>query len=286
MLRKALLSVVAMIVGWAKARLRAVPTIKPCEGWWARFASPTLQDWPVDGGVSMSHQETNNKPSGSETDHGRTAARATETDAGNPTLLGWYKAKRTAPAALRRLRQCLFPAAAILPRLRIAQGQRVQGQRQGKTLQLCDPSSSGARLHAALLDCRGGARRRPAHDDERRRLPADAGSTRARHEAGGEIRKARRRHHPSSVPSGEGLSVMRRNQVAVVGAAETTELGVIPNVSQIQLHADAALNAIADAGLKLSDIDGFATAVETPQQVAHYLGITPTWVDGTSVGGC
>jgi acetyl-CoA acetyltransferase len=79
---------------------------------------------------------------------------------------------------------------------------------------------------------------------------------------------------------------MRRNQVAVVGAAETTELGVIPNMSQIQLHADAALNAIADAGLKLSDIDGFATAVETPQQVCHYLGIRPTWVDGTSVGGC
>jgi acetyl-CoA acetyltransferase len=79
---------------------------------------------------------------------------------------------------------------------------------------------------------------------------------------------------------------MRRNQVAVVGAAETTELGVIPNVSQIQLHADAALNTIADAGLKLSDIDGFATAVEAPQQIAHYLGITPTWVDGTSVGGC
>src|SRR6201981_3989135 len=79
---------------------------------------------------------------------------------------------------------------------------------------------------------------------------------------------------------------MRRNQVAVVGAAETPELGVIPNVSQIQLHADAALNALADAGLKLSDIDGFATAVETPQQVCHYLGIKPTWVDGTSVGGC
>ncbi|MET0879898.1 MAG: thiolase, partial [Tardiphaga sp.] len=79
---------------------------------------------------------------------------------------------------------------------------------------------------------------------------------------------------------------MRRNAVAVVGAAETTELGVIPNMSQLQLHADAALNAIKDAGLKLSDIDGIATAVETPQQLAHYLGITPTWVDGTSVGGC
>ncbi|MRU32406.1 thiolase, partial [Xylella fastidiosa subsp. multiplex] len=23
-----------------------------------------------------------------------------------------------------------------------------------------------------------------------------------------------------------------------------------------------------------------------PQQIAHYLGITPTWADGTSVGGC
>src|SRR5579864_7442554 len=79
---------------------------------------------------------------------------------------------------------------------------------------------------------------------------------------------------------------MRRKQVAVVGAAETTELGVIPNMSQIQLHADAALNAIADAGLTIKDIDGFATAVETPQQVCHYLGITPTWVDNTSVGGC
>src|SRR3569832_1390931 len=79
---------------------------------------------------------------------------------------------------------------------------------------------------------------------------------------------------------------MRRNQVAVVGAAETTELGIIPNMSQIQLHADAALNAIAEAGLKLSDIDGVATSGETPVQLAHYLGITPTWVDGTSVGGC
>ena len=79
---------------------------------------------------------------------------------------------------------------------------------------------------------------------------------------------------------------MRRNQVAVVGAAETTELGVIPNMSQIQLHADAALNAMADCGLGPKDIDGIATAVETPVQLAQYLGITPTWVDGTSVGGC
>jgi acetyl-CoA acetyltransferase len=79
---------------------------------------------------------------------------------------------------------------------------------------------------------------------------------------------------------------MRRKTVAVVGAAETTKLGVIPDMSQIQLHADAALNAMADAGLKPKDIDGVATAGETPVQIAQYLGITPTWVDGTSVGGC
>lgn len=75
-------------------------------------------------------------------------------------------------------------------------------------------------------------------------------------------------------------------QVAIVGAAETTELGVIPHMSQLQLHADAALNTLADAGLRPSDIDGVATAGESPTAVAHYLGITPSWVDGTAVGGC
>jgi len=79
---------------------------------------------------------------------------------------------------------------------------------------------------------------------------------------------------------------MKQKSVAVVGAAETTDLGVIPNLSQIQLHADAAFNTLADAGLKPTDIDGLATAGETPTNVAHYLGITPTWVDGTSIGGC
>jgi acetyl-CoA acetyltransferase len=79
---------------------------------------------------------------------------------------------------------------------------------------------------------------------------------------------------------------MKQKAVAVVGASETTKLGVVPDMSQIQLHADAALNAMKDAGLKPKDIDGIATAVETPQQIAQYLGITPTYVDGTSVGGC
>ena len=74
--------------------------------------------------------------------------------------------------------------------------------------------------------------------------------------------------------------------VAIVGAAETTELGKIPDLSQIQLHADAALNTLADAGLQAKDIDGVATAGESPIAIAHYLGIEPRWVDGSSVGGC
>ena len=74
--------------------------------------------------------------------------------------------------------------------------------------------------------------------------------------------------------------------VAIVGAAETTELGKIPHLSQIQLHADAALNTLADAGLQAKDIDGVATAGESPVAIAHYLGIAPRWVDGSSVGGC
>ena len=45
---------------------------------------------------------------------------------------------------------------------------------------------------------------------------------------------------------------MKPKSIAIVGAAETTNLGVIPDMSQIQLHADAALNAMADAGLKPS----------------------------------
>lgn len=79
---------------------------------------------------------------------------------------------------------------------------------------------------------------------------------------------------------------MKPRSVAIVGAAESTELGKLPHLSQIQIHADAALNTMADAGLGPSDIDGVATAGESPTNIAHYLGITPNWVDGTSVGGC
>src|SRR4029078_9976169 len=79
---------------------------------------------------------------------------------------------------------------------------------------------------------------------------------------------------------------MKPKSIAIVGAAEKNEPGRIPNLSQIGLHADAALNAMKDAGIGPKDIDGVATAGETPTTVAHYLGFTPKCVDGTAVGGC
>jgi acetyl-CoA acetyltransferase len=78
---------------------------------------------------------------------------------------------------------------------------------------------------------------------------------------------------------------MARKSIAVVGAAETTKLGTIPDLSMFGLQADAALNALADAGLKPSDIDGIACA-EPPWTLAAYLGVKPTWVDSTYAGGC
>src|SRR3569832_2930549 len=79
---------------------------------------------------------------------------------------------------------------------------------------------------------------------------------------------------------------MKQKSIAVVGPAESTKMCKIPDLSVIGLHADAALNAMKDAGLKPSDIDGVATAGESPTALAHYLGITPAYAAGTSVGGC
>ena len=74
-------------------------------------------------------------------------------------------------------------------------------------------------------------------------------------------------------------------KVAIVGASETAEIGILPDRSMIQLHAEAARLALADAGLTEDDVDGVATAGITPAQLTEYLHITPRWVDGTAVGG-
>ncbi len=74
--------------------------------------------------------------------------------------------------------------------------------------------------------------------------------------------------------------------VIIAGAAETNAVGKLPDQSALQLHLEAAVNAVADAGLRMRDIDGIATVTAPgPVQVAHALGITPRYMDGTGVGG-
>ena len=74
--------------------------------------------------------------------------------------------------------------------------------------------------------------------------------------------------------------------VAIVGAQETDAVGFLPEMSVPHLHAQAARNAIADAGIRRDDIDGVFTAGISPALLAEYLGIVPRHLDGTSVGGC
>ena len=48
----------------------------------------------------------------------------------------------------------------------------------------------------------------------------------------------------------------REREIAIVGVAESDEMGTVPNKSSLQHHAEAAHNALADAGLSKSDVDG------------------------------
>lgn len=76
-------------------------------------------------------------------------------------------------------------------------------------------------------------------------------------------------------------------RVAIVGAA-LSDIGRVDTKTPFELHYQAASRAIADAGLTKADIDGFGssgTGVLAPVEVAEYLGLRPTWADGTGVGG-
>jgi acetyl-CoA acetyltransferase len=72
---------------------------------------------------------------------------------------------------------------------------------------------------------------------------------------------------------------------AIAGVDESDEIGEVPNKSPLQLHAEGAMNALADAGIDKAEVDGIATAGVSTLQIAEYLGITPKYTDGTAVGG-
>ena len=78
-----------------------------------------------------------------------------------------------------------------------------------------------------------------------------------------------------------------RNSACIVGVDESDEIGTLPHKSQLTLHVEAVRNAVRDAGLKVSDIDGVFTAGQhSPATIGEALGITPRYIDGTTVGGC
>ncbi len=71
----------------------------------------------------------------------------------------------------------------------------------------------------------------------------------------------------------------------IVGVGESDRLGKVPEKSPLAHHSEAAINALDDAGLQLSDVDALFTAGWSTLDVAEYLGIHPRYTDSTSVGG-
>jgi acetyl-CoA acetyltransferase len=79
-----------------------------------------------------------------------------------------------------------------------------------------------------------------------------------------------------------------RAQVAIVGVG-TAGCGEAPGMSELDLLGQATHAALKDCGLSIKDIDGLCTAnlniAMWPLNVTEYLGIQPTFVEGTNIGG-
>lgn len=74
-------------------------------------------------------------------------------------------------------------------------------------------------------------------------------------------------------------------KTAIVGVAESDQIGRVPDKPAIMLHAEAARSALAEAGLTKDDVDGLFTAGISTTELGEYLGIEPKVTDTTAVGG-
>jgi hypothetical protein len=81
------------------------------------------------------------------------------------------------------------------------------------------------------------------------------------------------------------MTSMHGGDVVIARAAETDQVGKLPGHLMLALHAEAARNALANAGLTPADVDGLAVAEPEAIEVAHHLGVTPQWLGGTNMGG-
>ena len=75
---------------------------------------------------------------------------------------------------------------------------------------------------------------------------------------------------------------------AVIAGVATSDYPYLPDLSEHAVHGQAADRALADAGLTYADVDGLATTGFFPMYatgVAEYLGLHPTYLDETNIGG-
>ncbi len=84
---------------------------------------------------------------------------------------------------------------------------------------------------------------------------------------------------------GDSMPERISGKTAIVGVAESDEIGKLPDKPAILLHAEAARSALAEAGLTKDDVDGLFTAGISTLELGEYLGIEPKVTDNTSVGG-
>ncbi|MNX27566.1 thiolase [compost metagenome] len=79
-----------------------------------------------------------------------------------------------------------------------------------------------------------------------------------------------------------------RGQVAIAGVGHAG-LGEARGHTEMEVLAQAATRAVADAGLSMRDIDGLATcsssATMWSMPVAEYLGLRPRYIEATMLGG-
>jgi len=76
-------------------------------------------------------------------------------------------------------------------------------------------------------------------------------------------------------------------KAAIVGIHEYQSRRA-PGVTTQQIQMECAKGALEDAGLKKDDVDAYFTAALSPVEAlvtAEYLGIRPTYIDSTCIGG-
>jgi acetyl-CoA acetyltransferase len=83
------------------------------------------------------------------------------------------------------------------------------------------------------------------------------------------------------------VALTEPRRVAIVGAA-LSDIGRVDDKTAFELHQQSTARALADAGLTKDDEQGFCssgTGTLAPVEVAEYMGLRPSWVDSTGVGG-